>query len=825
MQIKKPMVRCVIQVVLFLLCWICDGQQVLEYTIPEKFAWTNHVYIKIPCQSTCNFTLEGNENDIFGIDSGFLLITMPLDREETPSYTLQVRDTLKDVKEGAPTIITVKINVGDENDNTPKFAEKFMTTKVSVGTRSGVPFMKLHAIDLDDPETLNGDLRYSIIQQTPETTDSHVFFLDPNSGSMSLTENGNLFLDPEKVDIYNLTVQVKDMAGGPMALSSTGVVLVEIVENTWTALGPVYIQENLAGSYPMQILQVQWNGQPVIYKLEGNDIGSIFSISAEGIIYVNGPLDRETQAKFQMKVFAENTEGTAYADPLELRVIVRDENDNSPTFSQLKYQTTIKELTTKGTEILRVQATDIDEPSTDNSRISYQIVSQTPPSKVPLFKIDGGSGSITLEAPHLLSYKNQYTLKVLAQDMNGAEGGHIGHCTIIVNVTDVNNNPPVFSEKKLGPFELSEEAEIGTVVTKITALDEDQPRTDNWFVDFRIVSGNENGIFKLQTDRTANEAHVILNKKLDSEETQKYDLKISAQNVAALVGQTYGSDSSVSLVIQVVKVLKAPKLSKDYYEMKVKEDVPVGTVIFYIDQDDIDEQNLRYCLRGTAENLFSIDEDTGEIRTNQLLDKEQDTDITLAIVAQSRENSSLSATAILKIILVDVNDNPPTLIGDYSDQYLCTPQREGQAILLKASDQDEHNGNLKFSLVNDPNTVRNWRLDRVNGTHAYLSLQISYLMPQVHVVPLIITDSGTPSYKQQNNLKVLVCQCTNRGDCMTEVRPMPGKPSLQSTVAILVGTLGFIGFILLIVFARLHFQKKRQHIPNTADRIPLNSSP
>ncbi|XP_039619180.1 cadherin-16 [Polypterus senegalus] len=825
MQIKKPMVSCVIQVVLFLLCWICDGQQVLEYIIPENYAWSNNFHIKIPCQSTCNFTLEGNENDIFGIDSGFISITMPLDREETPSYTLQVRDTVKDEKEGAPTLITVKINVGDENDNTPEFTEKFMTAKVSVGTRSGVPFMKLHAIDLDDQTTLNGDLRYSIIQQNPETTDSHVFFLDPNSGSMSLTENGSLFLDPEKVDIYNLTVQVKDMAGGSMALSSTGVVSVEIVQNTWNAPGPVYIQENVAGSYPMQILQVQWNGQPVIYKLKGDDIGSIFSISAEGIIYVNGPLDRETQAKFQMKVFAENSEGTAYADPLELRVIVRDENDNSPTFSQLTYQTTIKELTTKGTEILRVQATDIDEPSTDNSQISYQIVSQTPTSKGPLFKIDGGSGSITLEAPHLLSYKNQYTLKVLAQDMNGAEGGLSGHCTIIVDVTDVNNNPPVFSEKKLGPFELSEETEIGTVVTKITALDEDQPRTDNWFVDFRIVSGNENGIFKLQTDRTANEARVILNKKLDSEETQKYDLKISAQNVAALVGRTYGSDSSVSLVIQVVKVLKAPKLSKDYYEVKVKEDVPVGTVIFNFGQDDIDKQNPRYYLSGNAKNVFSIDEDTGKIRTNQLLDKEQDTDCTLEIMAQSRENSSLSATAILKIILVDVNDNPPTLMGDYSDQYLCTPQREGQAILLKASDRDEHNGNLQFSLVNDPNIVRNWRLERVNGTHAHLSLQISYLMPQVHVVPLIITDSGTPSYKQQNNLKVLVCQCTNRGDCMTEVGPMPGKPSLQSTVAILVGTLGFIGFILLIVFARLHFQKKRQFILNTADRIPLNSSP
>ncbi len=42
-------------------------------------------------------------------------------------------------------------------------------------------------------------------------------------------------------------------------------------------------------------LQVKWSGSPVEYSLEGEFPEMLFTINREGIIYLNAPLDRETQ--------------------------------------------------------------------------------------------------------------------------------------------------------------------------------------------------------------------------------------------------------------------------------------------------------------------------------------------------------------------------------------------------------------------------------------------------------------------------------------------------------------------------------------------------
>lgn len=42
-------------------------------------------------------------------------------------------------------------------------------------------------------------------------------------------------------------------------------------------------------------MQVKWSGRPVQYSLEGEFPEMLFTISRDGVIYLNAPLDRETQ--------------------------------------------------------------------------------------------------------------------------------------------------------------------------------------------------------------------------------------------------------------------------------------------------------------------------------------------------------------------------------------------------------------------------------------------------------------------------------------------------------------------------------------------------
>lgn len=80
-------------------------------------------------------------------------------------------------------------------------------------------------------------------------------------------------------------------------------------------------------------------------------------------------------------------------------------------------------------------------------------------------------------------------------------------------------------------------------------------------------------------------------------------------------------------------------------------------------------------------------------------------------------NSSLSASTLVTVQILDVNDNSPVLVGDYSWKYLCTPRWEDQALVLASRDSDgpQHGGRLNFSLRSDPTVRRNWKLTPING--------------------------------------------------------------------------------------------------------------
>lgn len=65
------------------------------------------------------------------------------------------------------------------------------------------------------------------------------------------------------------------------------------------------------------------------YRLESHPLGP-FDVDAEGNLYVTRELDTEAQAEYVLQVWAQNSRGEDYAAPLELHVLVMDENDNVP---------------------------------------------------------------------------------------------------------------------------------------------------------------------------------------------------------------------------------------------------------------------------------------------------------------------------------------------------------------------------------------------------------------------------------------------------------------------------------------------------------------
>ncbi|XP_030622745.1 cadherin-17 [Chanos chanos] len=762
--------------------------------------------------------VTGDEEGIFGVESGFLYALKPLDREKQPSYSLQVSFTAS----MHPQSFTVEVCVIDKNDNVPVFLEESMRGSVQLGLLKGIPFMQVEALDRDDRNTAHADLRFSLLDQTPRIPASHMFQIDSLSGEVSLTEDGASTLDPEMCGRYKLSVMVKDMAGKANAFFSTGTVLVEVTGNTWASPDPVRLQENLPGPYPIPISQVKWSGSEVEYSLEGEFPEMLFTISREGVIYLNAPLDRETQDQFHISIFVERPDGREIAKPVELRVMVGDANDNRPTFPQMQYHTVVKELATKGTEILTVQAADNDDPKTDNVRIFYRLVGQVPENPRALFRVDRDSGVITVNSDSMEGTAPQYTLTITAEDAKGLNSS----CTVIVKVLDENNHSPVFSQHEYGPFHLPEDSAVGTTVTAVSAWDADEWGGDSWQVDYRLESGNEEEVFTLVTDRQTNEVSLVLDKVLDFERESEYILVLSAQNPVALVRGRYGPASTATVSIFVDDINEGPVLSQSHYEVTVREGEEPGRVIATIRGYDPDSHPIRYSLRGDTKRYFSIGKYSGELKTVQALDREENSTYTMEVVAEDGRNSSLSASTLVTVHILDVNDNSPVLVGDYSWKYLCTPRWEDQALVLASRDSDgpQHGGRLNFSLRSDATVRRNWKLTPINDTHTNLSLNIPYLPPEVYTVPFTISDSSSPPRSTFINLPVTVCSCNVRGNCKTAAKQLPGMPTIQSTLGVLLGTLGVIGIILIVIFMRLSYQEPKPPNKANQERVPLKIS-
>lgn len=84
-------------------------------------------------------------------------------------------------------------------------------------------------------------------------------------------------------------------------------------------------------------------------------------------------LDRETTDIFEFEVQASDGE---LSSSVSVTIIITDVNDNPPTFNTSNYITSANENFTIGSSILKVQATDKDDPLINgNGNFSFSIQS------------------------------------------------------------------------------------------------------------------------------------------------------------------------------------------------------------------------------------------------------------------------------------------------------------------------------------------------------------------------------------------------------------------------------------------------------------------
>ena len=168
-----------------------------------------------------NVTLDGGEGH-FGLTTRdniiyLMIVSLPLDREMKPNYTLVVTAT----DQGTPPLHASRafnLRVTDTNDNAPEFDQTMYYANVLEVADPGTSVFQLSALDRDEGN--NSVVTYSIVD-SPDTH-SDWFQIDPRTGLITTRKHIDCETDP----VPQITVLATD--GGNPPLTGTATVRVTI---------------------------------------------------------------------------------------------------------------------------------------------------------------------------------------------------------------------------------------------------------------------------------------------------------------------------------------------------------------------------------------------------------------------------------------------------------------------------------------------------------------------------------------------------------------------------------------------------------------------
>ncbi|XP_061111721.1 desmoglein-2-like protein [Conger conger] len=515
----------------------------------------------------------------------------------------------------------------------------------------------------------------------------------------------------------------------------------------------------------------------------------LFVVDAQnGEVRVTQILDREKTAVYKLQGMAKFANGSQAERNVDLRIVVEDQNDNDPVFSIIEAGA-VSELSQTGTFVMRITATDADDPQTANGQVTYSILEQIPGDR-SMFYLIKETGEIYVQQSTLdREMHTSYTLKVIGTDMKGEKGGRMSTATVSINILDVNDNVPTLEKSH---YEGSvEENTVNVEVMRIKAEDLDLINTDSWRTVFSIVSGNEAGYFAITTDEKTNEGVVTLIKSLDYEQLKEVNLRVAMCNKAAYHSSVVLAQggSSYPIKIKVKNQPEGPRFSPVTKAVSISENSKVvytHTVIATyaaIDGDTlVAAENVRYAKLRDPANWLIIDEKTAEIKLNQVPDRESKYLINGTYIAEiiciTNDIPAKTATGTIFLEVEDFNDHCPTLTSP--TQTLCSYDA---ALLVSAEDGDaDPNGPpFRFRVVPE-GTKQEWTVEPANDNTSVILRANEKLWPGWYQVQLDVRDQQGQACDEPQVLEVMVCTCEDEGVKACKERSVPsatfGAPGL-----------------------------------------------
>ncbi|XP_043837814.1 protocadherin gamma-B1 isoform X25 [Dromiciops gliroides] len=457
-------------------------------------------------------------------------------------------------------------------------------------------------------------------------------------------------------------------------------------------------------------------------------------------------------------------------------VVIDDINDNPPRFSRNRIDLEISEIALPGVKFALESPRDPDVGV--NSLLQYFL---SPDSHFSLLAKENPDGSkyaeLVLEKPLDREKQSSYDLVLTAVDSGVPVRS--GTVEIRINVTDANDNWPVFSQE-VYRVSLRENLPPGSSVLQVTATDQDEG--NNAEITYSISTEETlKHLFRLDTKS----GEISTQGVLDFEKGEGYTIGIEAKDGG-------GHTAHCKIQIEILDENdNAPEVTFASVSNRIPENAMPGTVVALIKTLDPDSGVNGEVLCHVKDNVpFKISSSTNNLYklvTDGALDREENPEYNITIIATDKGNPPLSTNKILILLITDINDNPPVFLQPSYVVYVSENNPSGVSIAcVSATDLDlEENGKVSYSIVNsDLEPLQLSSFVSVNSHSGHIFAQRSFDYEQVRTFELTLQahDAGSPSLNANVTVRVFIVDSNDNAPNILYPALGPDRSALFDTV-------------------------------------------
>ncbi|KAF1384706.1 hypothetical protein PFLUV_G00122960 [Perca fluviatilis] len=415
-----------------------------------------------------------------------------------------------------------------------------------------------------------------------------------------------------------------------------------------------------------------------------------------GELVLDQELDREDRKEILLLVTALDGGSPQRSGTVVIHVTVLDANDNMPVFSQTVYKASLPENSPLDTLVITVSATDADEGMYGEVTYGFDHVSD----EKQVFSLNPKTGEVKVAGSIDYEKESSYEMQISAKDGLGLAS----YATVIIEITDINDNAPVIYMKSL-TNPIPENVSPGTEVGIINVQDRDSE--NNRQVRCSI---QQNVPFKL-VPSIKNYYSLVTTGQLDRELVSDYNITITATDEGS---PPLSSSKTVQLSVADIND-NPPVFEEQSYSAYVTENNKPGSTLCSVTARDPDwRQNgtVIYSLLpgevngAPVSSYLSVNGDTGVIHAVRSFDYEQFRSFKVHVMARDNGSPPLSSNVTVSVFISDVNDNSPQILY---------PAPEGNSFMTELVPKAAHGGSLVSKVI---------AVDADSGQNAWLSYHI-----------------------------------------------------------------------------------------------------